>query len=426
MDKIVMYGPDAKQGDVSKWRVLASTSLGHFTNDGTIFFVPLIVDLLAVAYNVSTILTTAALVLFYASTALAANILAPFIDRRGLHVKGMFLGILTVSIGLLLFSVALDGILVPLFLLVSATVTGIGASLYHPTGSSILQTYFRGDSHLGWYLGLNGSAGSLGRALYPSLFALVGIALASNAHSIEFFGALGVAFSILIFYGMRDHTGAGGAMSDGGQKRVDPMGDGVSTRTRAITAGVALLAIISFIRSFAFFGIISWLPEYLSFERGIGTASLAGILTLMFAGGIFGQLFFGKLVEDHDKRYLLAGSTAVSALLLFLYFSTSGLMSLVALALFGFVNFSGFPIFMSMISDYAPKGSTTSSNAFVWNLGGGGGQAVGPLLVGLMIAGTYANLPLAFEISLAAAFVSALMALKLPRPAKLSKVSLFG
>lgn len=421
-----MYQGAKPKGSASKWRVLALTSLGHFTNDGMVFFVPLIVALLAVAYSVSTLLTTAALVLFYASAALAANIFGPFIDMKGLHVKGMFLGILTISIGLLLFSVALDGILVPLLLLASAMVTGIGASLYHPTGSSILQTYFRGDGHLGRYLGVNGSAGSLGRALYPSLFALVGIALASDVHSVEFFGALGVAFAVLIFYGMRNYASEGSPKSDVGQRDSDPPGDGVSSRRRGITAGVALLAVIRFIRSFAFSGIIAWLPEYLIFERGTGTTSVAAILTLMFSGGIFGQLFFGKLVEDYDKRYLLAGSTAVSALLLLLYFTTSGPLSLVALAFFGFVNFSGFPVVMSMISDYAPKGSTTSSNAFVWNLGGGSGQAIGPLLVGLMIAGAYSNLLFAFEVSLVAAFVSALMALKLPKPGRVSKVTLFG
>ena len=62
------------------------------------------------------------------------------------------------------------------------------------------------------------------------------------------------------------------------------------------------------------------------------------ILTLMFSGGIFGQLVFGKLVENHDKRMILVASTIISAVFMFMYLETTGFESLTSLLLFGFVN----------------------------------------------------------------------------------------
>lgn len=415
---------------ISRNRPLIVTSLGHFTNDGTVFLIPVIIDMLAVLYSVNTILITISLTLFYLSTALSANILGPAIDRRGAPAKGMFYGILVLSIGLLLFAVAVDGIMVPYFVVISSVVAGTGASFYHPTGSAILQDYYKGD-RLGRYLGINGSAGSFGRALYPSLLLLVGVAFASNTDSVIFFGSLGIFFSFMIYLGVREYEkrrkenpASGGHKSDAEQ---DPAASNKGKKESFLTGGIVFLTAISLVRNLAFTGIISWVPEFISFERGVGgDVSLGIIMTIMFAGGILGQLVFGKLVEDHDKRVILTFSTIASATLMFLYIYFVGSFSLVFLAMFGFFNFSGFPIFMSMVSDYVPRGSSTSSNALVWNLGGTGGRTVGPLVVGALMAGSYSKLPFAFEILLLIGVASALMALKLPKPAKVSRASVFG
>lgn len=407
-----------------RWRVLAFTSLAHFANDGASFFVPVMVDLVAVAYGIDILLVAAANFLLWSSMAVGAILFGPLIDRKNLHLGGMTAGILTLSLGLLLFSVALDGVLVPYFLLTSSAVAGFGASFYHPTGASILQSYYKGR-HIGRYLGINGSAGSVGRATYPSLILLVGAAFASNALSAQFFGLLGIAFSGVIFMGIRGYAGrsssAAPSSEAGAAGKVPP-----STRS-SMTPAIVLLTVISFVRSLAFYGIISFIPEYISFERGAGAGlSLGALTTLMYGGGIVGQLFFGKLVEDYDRRLILMLSTVFSALLLFVYLVTTGAVSLAALALFGFANFSGFPIFMSMTSDYIRKEGTTTGNAIVWNLGNTGGRAAGPLLVGVLIAGSYANLPFAFEVSLVAALASALLTMKLPKPAAAAAASMFG
>ena len=63
--------------------------------------------------------------------------------------------------------------------------------------TSILQSYYKGN-RLGRYLGINGSAGSLGRALYPSLLILVSILLLSDISSAVFFGVVGTILDIFM------------------------------------------------------------------------------------------------------------------------------------------------------------------------------------------------------------------------------------
>lgn len=357
--------------------------------------------------------------------AVSAVLLGPTIDRRGLQVKGMSFGILSLSLGLLSFSFALEGVFVPFFLLLSSGVAGFGASFYHPTGATLLQSSYVGD-RLGRYLGINGSAGSVGRALYPTLLLLVGGVLASNALGVQFFGVLGIAFAGMIFLGLKGHSWEGRRPTS---TPGPPAGDDRPGSAKpALTSGVALLTVISFIRSLAFYGIISWIPVYFSFERGAGAGlSLGTMTTVLYAGPIIGQLVFGRLVELYDKRFVLAASTALSAIFFLFYMFTAESTSLVFLGLFGFVNLSGFPVFMSMAPDYASGGGTTTSNALVWGLGNTGGRAAGPLLVGVLTFGDYvANLPFAFEVALVVGLVSAGMAMLLPRPLRRARVQLVG
>ncbi|MCL4450779.1 MAG: MFS transporter [Candidatus Thermoplasmatota archaeon] len=423
--------PDFTVSDMTSHRSypLIATSIGHFLNDGMVFLVPVIIDLIAAAHGIDPALITASLVAFYVSTAISANLFGRTIDRRHLQSWGMIVGILILSSGLLLFSLALGNVFVSFFVVISSIVSGFGASFYHPTGTAILQSYYKG-SRLGRYLGINGSAGSLGRALYPSLLVLVSILLLSNTSSAFFFGVVGIILAIVIYMFMREYVSRERNARNTLSARSQSSSNGVSntsTLKTTIPLGIILLTIMSLVRNLAFFSIVSWIPEYFTFVRGLGTSlGLSTMMTLMFSGGILGQLLIGILVERYDKRMILVVTTVFSVLFMFLYLMTTGPISILTLVLFGFFNFSGFPIFMSMISDYVPRGSTTLSNGLVWNLGGTAGQAIGPLVIGVYITGRYSHLPVAFETMLVLGLLSVLIAFALPKPAKESKAPLFA
>ncbi|MHB8324330.1 MAG: MFS transporter, partial [Candidatus Dormibacteria bacterium] len=88
---------------------------------------------------------------------------------------------------------------------------------------------------------------------------------------------------------------------------------------------------------------------------------------------------------------------------------------LALLGIFGLFTFSGFPLLMSLVADYVPKGTSSTANAFVWGLGATGGQAIGPLLVGVLALSSYSHLASSFEIlALAAIAVTVLLPLMAP------------
>ncbi len=107
----------------------------------------------------------------------------------------------------------------------------------------------------------------------------------------------------------------------------------------------------------------------------------------MYAGGIAGQPTFGLLADRFDKRLVLALDSLGSAAGIFLFLSTTGHGAgvLLALVVFGLFTFSGFPLLLSLVAGYVPKGSSTTGNALVWGIGSTGGQAVGSLAVSLLM-----------------------------------------
>jgi MFS family permease len=103
----------------------------------------------------------------------------------------------------------------------------------------------------------------------------------------------------------------------------------------------------------------------------------------MFATAIVGQPFFGWLLDRFDRRIILAASSAGSSLSILAYLYTNGLTELLMLALFGLFTFAAFPLFLSLASNYEPKGSSSLGNALVWGIGTSGGSVIGPLITGV-------------------------------------------
>ena len=115
--------------------MIAFTSLAHFANDGESFFIPLLLDLVAIAYGASLLMIGVALFLFWLSTSVSAILLGPLIDRKKFQAGGMALGIFVLSVGLLLASAALAGSSISFFIIASSVAAGVGASFYDPTGA---------------------------------------------------------------------------------------------------------------------------------------------------------------------------------------------------------------------------------------------------------------------------------------------------
>jgi MFS family permease len=404
----------------SRVRVLVVTSLAHFMNDGMVFFIPVVAALLAAGHASSPVVITAMLTVFYLSSAgfgVVVGLTAASGPSRG---RVMALGLFVVALGLWGFVVALGSAPGPgrdALAIASAMVAGVGSAVYHPVGGSILQSTFGGSA--GRALGVNGSFGSLGRALYPTLFVAVTALDVSRGGAVAIFAGAGVASALVIAGTLRHLT--------------DPQGS-VEHATRAarprlrslLTRSVVALMVIAFLRSVAFIGVVSWMPIYLTFHRHLGVTSLGLTVTTMYLGGIVGQPVFGLLADRFDKRWMLALDSVGSALATVAYVASSGAWATVFLVLFGFFTFSGFPLLLSLVPDYVAPESHVMGNALVWGVGSTGGQALGPLVVTLLTGGAYHRLGFAFTILAALAAFTAVGTPLLVRVARRGRVALFG
>ena len=420
---------------IGRRRSLALTSLGHFINDGTVFFVPVIAAIVATRPDVSPAFLTALFLVFYASPAVFSVLVGRLSDRLGRPGSLMGLGLAVLSAGLILFYIALeeaDGPLLLGTLLVAALLTGAGSAFYHPLGGSLLQAAFE-DRSLGLALGINGALGSLGRALYPSLYFLAALVITGYG-SVLVFAVVGLIAAGAVWLGMR----APGAIRRPGRRAASvpppdaagrPAPSGPSSMREVMTPGILMLTGVAFLRSVATRGIAAWIPTYLSTQRGLGVSADLGLaVTVMYAAAVIGQPLFGLLVDRLDKRWVLAAASLGSAasILLYLTVGGAGWAGEAWLFAFGFFTFSAFPLLLSLVGDYVPRGGTSLANALVWGFGSTAGGALGPVLVGAIVGSDYGRLGFAFTLAAGAAVVSAGATMLLRRPARVSRMAAFG
>ena len=380
-----------------------------------VFYVSLAADFLASARGQPPLVPTALFVLFNAASAVLSLLVGGWADRKGRPGLLISLGVALLSAGLLGFYLALvyaSGLALLAAVAFAALLAGFGSAFYHPLSGTILQASFE-DASRGRALGTNGSVGSVGRALYPSLFYLVPL-IVTIYDPFAVFAAVGFIVSAVLWSGLHGWRSPSPPLP----AKAPPANGGRRTVREAATRGAVFLTIVVFVRSMATQGIVSFLPIYITQLKGVGLGSLlGGTVTTMYVPAIFGQPVFGWLVDHYDRRVVLGLSSVGSGLSILGYVFAAGLGAVVFLALFGLFTFSGFPLFLSLAADYVPRGSSSVGNALVWGGGASGGSVAGPLLVGAIIASNYGLLGLAFEVLAGVAFVSAVSTALLPRVA---------
>ncbi len=412
-------GPEGG-GRAHRRRLLALTSLGHFVNDGTSFFVPVLATLLVSDRGADPVEITAMLVVYYAASSLLGLYVGHWADRLGRPQRLLALGLALLGLGMFGFYVALAVLAGPggfAVAIVAAFVVGFGSSFYHPLGASLLQAAFdRGQ--LGTALGVNGAMGSVGRALYPTLFFLVGLLVAGSS-AVLVFALIGVV--------------AAGVLAAPGPARPPPRRgtsgpDGPPAARHAFTVGIVTLTALAFVRSAATFGVVAFLPTYLAVVRPLWPGASLGVeVTILYLGGIFGQPLFGLLANRIDIRLLLGLSSLGSALGTVGFLVAGGAPAIGFLFLTGFFTFSAFPLLMTLSAEYVDPRSTSLANSLVFGLGSGGGSAVGPLLVGLVIANDYARLPVGFAAMVVLGVAAAVAVVAVPRTGtRRARLPLFG
>lgn len=285
---------------------------------------------------------------------------------------------------------------------------GIGASVYHPAGLSLLS---RGTEQRGTAFAYHGAADNVGTVIGPLaaavllaflewrlvalvfvLPALVGT-LAANQLDFEDAAVLSTAVE-----GDSDAVEADGGMASPRELLAD---------ARVLFSGgfVVLFALIVFYGLY-YRGVLTFLPEILAGLSAFQPVELAGRefepSQYAFAGlllvGVFGQYLGGRLSDAGDsERTLVIGFAALAlATLAFVPASDAGLVPLLAVVVaLGFLIYVVVPVYQASIADHVDDGSHGLSYGLTY-LGMFGIGALGASLAGVALS--YAGPPVLFTV----------------------------
>jgi sugar phosphate permease len=173
-----------------------------------------------------------------------------------------------------------------------------------------------------------------------------------------------------------------------GEKRDEPQG----SLGKLLASPLAWLPFAAYLLfNVAFWGLLNWMPSYLSQERHIQLASLGYIASIPYLCGFAGLLVLGYLGKGALYRYrplLLGASYLLAGLGLYLAFTAGSVTSSVLGLSFGaFFLYGGFGPFWAVALDVVPGNVRGTFSGFV-NFGGQIGGFFSPIVVGTIVQNT--------------------------------------
>jgi MFS family permease len=126
---------------------------------------------------------------------------------------------------------------------------------------------------------------------------------------------------------------------------------------------------------FAYWGLFTWMPRFLSAPiaeggRGLSIAQTSAVTIVMQVGTFFGYILFGYIADLYNRKYTYISFLVVAALLVPVFaFVRSPAAMLVVGPLVGFFGTGYFSGFIVITSELFPTSLRASAMGFVYNIG---------------------------------------------------------
>ncbi len=329
------------------------------------------------------------------ATTVASSIVQPFFGLAADSGRRTWLlwgGALASAGGL-----ALSGVLPSVGLVLAALfVSGLGIAAFHPEGARAARALVAERPAAG--MSLFSVGGNIGVALGPLL---AGVALATWGLEGTVATALPALALVPVVWWATRHLPAPAARAEGA---VDRTGD----RPRALAGLVGGV----FLRGFAYYGLMTFVPLHEHDVRGRTETEAAVVIGLFLVGGVLGTLTLGRIADRLGPHRALAGAFALVAPLVATYLLDDGPLGIAALVLAGACLIGTFSVSIVVAQGYLPSRVATASGILL-GVGIGAGALAGPL-VGLLADAR--GLDVALWTSCGAAVLGTLVLALLPSP----------
>ena len=329
-------------------------SAAHLVTDLYSPVLPAILPLLIAEQGYSFFLAGLIVTVFNLTSSMMQPLVGWLYDTRGLAVH------ISVTVLISATFISVIGLLNNYYLvLASVAIAALGHALFHPSALGTVSRLTR-DASRGRITSYFVIGGNLGYAVGP-ICAGVAVGL-MGLPGLVILAIPGIVMAAVLRY-----------VLPGPVRREVPAPS--SRSERPARRAIALLVAASGLRAWAIFGSVAFLPTILTL-RGIDLVTANLLVSGMLIAGVVGQLVGGTLSDRYGrKEYTLIGLvTAIPPFLVFLM--TDGIVSLVAMIIFGFILWSTFAVTVAMAHEIAPGNVGLVSGLMLGLAVGVGGMGV--------------------------------------------------
>jgi FSR family fosmidomycin resistance protein-like MFS transporter len=314
-------------------------SLGHLVADLNQGAVAALVPFFVAERGLSLAAAGALVLAATLSSSVVQPLFGLFSDRKPLPVL-MPLGVIVAGIG-----IALSGI-APTYpaIFLAIVFSGLGVAAFHPEGARFAN-YVSGPGRARG-MSFFSVGGNAGFALGPALTAPVVVLLGLSGTLLLTIPALLVGLVLL-----RELPRLRTFQPEGSEGPAASRGEAGGDRWGPFTLMTGAVAV----RSFVYFGLVSFVGEY--YVRELGTTPLVanGALSVMLFAGAAGTLVLGPVSDAIGRRAVLVGSMLVLTPLLLAFAFSGPVVGAVLLALVGAASIGTFGVTVVMGQEYLPN-----------------------------------------------------------------------
>ncbi len=364
-----------------KLQAFAFTSLAHYANDGNSLLYPILITFYIRLPGANISLLAAIAAIFNLVSGFASTPVGRYADKTGKYGPMLSYGIALSGLSTVFFTLPfVFHSYMSLYLILGAVTLGLGQSFYHPLGATVLRNTFNA-SESPKVMGVNGSFGSLGRAVMPTSVGFM-MAFIGEAMGLTIYSAYSFASALLIFLGLRNIKISGktgnGVASKAEKTNASPFRLSFMTFVYILTSAV-------FLRALFMTGTATFIPTYLEQEYGSRTLSFT-IVLIAYLLPVIGQPVFGALTSRKGGKFSVAITFLLSSIAFggFLLSGANIALTITLLGLYTFAAYSQFPVLLGYVGQVVPRDHSGTSNAVVWGVGQTIGGAVGAGMVSLL------------------------------------------
>ena len=279
-------------------------------------------------------------------------------DKKGFSVS------VSVSLFISAVFVSLMGIANNYYLIMAfAILAALGHACFHPTALSLVSSLCSPENR-GRITSYFVVGGNVGYAIGPVLAGLLVWGLGLPGLLLLIIPAACMVFALRILLP--------GGLERGRRKEPEETAD---AEKPASFRPFAILLSASILRAWAIFAAITYFPMYLV-TQGYDLVAATAIITLMLFCGVVGQVFGGHISDRIGRKEFMVFGLIGAVPACWLFFATTGIVSIIAVLLFGFFLWSTFAVAVAIGHELMPGNIGLASGMMLGVAIGFGGLGV--------------------------------------------------